>query len=40
MAPADRDAVIAKALAVVEGFPDEFVLPYTTEVWTCRLRSK
>jgi ubiquinone/menaquinone biosynthesis C-methylase UbiE len=40
MAPADRDAVIAKALAVVEDFPEEFVLPYTTEVWTCRLRSK
>jgi SAM-dependent methyltransferase len=40
MPSGDRDAVIAKALAVVEGFPDEFVLPYTTEVWTCRLRSK
>jgi len=36
----DRDQLIAKALAVVDGFPEEFMLPYTTEVWTCRLRSK
>ena len=40
MPAAERDQVIAKAVAVVDGFPEEFVLPYTTEVWTCRLRSR
>jgi SAM-dependent methyltransferase len=40
MPAAERDTVIANALAVVDGFPEEFVLPYATEVWTCRLRSR
>jgi SAM-dependent methyltransferase len=40
MPAAERDALIAKALAVVADFPAEFDLPYTTEVWTCRLRSR
>jgi ubiquinone/menaquinone biosynthesis C-methylase UbiE len=40
MPPVERDRVIANALAVVADFPAEFALPYTTEVWTCRLRSR
>jgi SAM-dependent methyltransferase len=40
MPPDERAAMIERALAVVADLPDEFVLPYTTEVWTCRLRSR
>jgi ubiquinone/menaquinone biosynthesis C-methylase UbiE len=40
MPPDERADMIARAVAVVADFPDTFVLPYTTEVWTCRLRSR
>lgn len=33
-APAERDRLVAGALALVDGFPEPFELPYVTRVWT------